>query len=187
MNLRTAILEHAKVEGDIVKVDGFLNHRVDPTIMSNVASTLAAWIEPRRPDLLLTAEASGIPPSAAISQLMGVPYVYAKKYVGPGHRYTFAREVASPTKGTEYRVEVARHVLEAGMRVVIVDDFLSGGRTASALVEIAEEAGCRVKGAAFVIEKAMTGGRDLVESHGIEVFAAATILGIEDGVVSLAD
>lgn len=187
VKLRDAILNEATIDGAIVKVDGFLNHRVDPQVMASVAESIADWFRGRQPDLLLTAEASGIPPTALASQILGIPYIYAKKYVGPGQRYTFAREVSSPTKGTEYRVEVARHVLDPAMRVGIIDDFLSGGRTAAALIEIAEEAGCEVVGAAFAIEKAMGGGRTLVEEHNVEVYSVATILSIVDDIVQLAD
>lgn len=184
MELRRAIEEYATVEGEIVKVDGFLNHRVDPAVIAEVGRRMAGWIGPRDPDLLLTAEASGIPPAAAVGSLLSVPYVYAKKYVGPGHRYTFAREVSSPTKGTEYRVEVARHVLPAGLRVAIVDDFLAGGRTAVALGEIVEEAGCTVLGAAFVIEKGYAPGRSNLEMRGWDVWSLETITSVDGGVVS---
>jgi xanthine phosphoribosyltransferase len=119
--------------------------------------------------------------------VMEIPIVYAKKYLGPGGRYTFSREVASPTKGTEYRVEVARHVLPPGLRVAIVDDFLAGGRTAEALGEIAEEAGCTVLGATFVIEKTFTEGRERLEAHGWTVWSLVQVESLEDGEVRLAD
>ena len=101
--------------------------------------------------------------------------IYAKKYLGPGDRDVFAREVVSPTRGTEYRVEIAKRVLGAGMRVLIIDDFLAGGRTAEALGEIAEEAACTVLGFGFAIEKDFTGGRKRLESHGWRVESLLTI------------
>ncbi len=187
VNLREAIATYGEVKGDLLMVDRFLNHRVDPDVMSAVGRDIAAWLADRLPDILLTAEASGIPPALAASSEMGIPMVYAKKYLGPGERYTFSREVSSPTKGTEYRVEVARRVLDPGLRVAIVDDFLAGGRTAACLGEIAEEAGCEVVGAVFAIEKAFSGGRDLLESHGWDVHALVQIASIENGEVEVAD
>ena len=77
--------------------------------------------------------------------------------------------MVSPTKGTEYRVEVSRRVLGAGHRVLIVDDFLSGGRTAEALGEIAEEAACTVVGFGFAIEKSFQRGRERLANHGWRV------------------
>jgi xanthine phosphoribosyltransferase len=154
--------------------------------MAGVGRELAELLAPLDPSLLLTAEASGIPPALAAGIEMDVPVVYAKKYLGPGGRYTFYREVSSPTKGTEYRVEVARHVLEPGMRIGIVDDFLAGGRTAEALGEIAEEAGCLVLGAAFVIEKTFTEGRARLERHGWPVWSLVRVESLTGGEVRLA-
>ena len=111
--------------------------------------------------------------------------VYAKKFVGLGDRYTFSREVVSPTKGTEYRVEVARRALDPGERVAIVDDFLSGGRTAEALGEITEEAGAEVAGFGFVISKEYTAGRQRLEEHGWQVRALIEVKSLEGGRVVL--
>ncbi len=187
VDLRTAIDSLASVEGPILKVDRFLNHRVEPSLMADVGRQIASLLEPLEPDLLLTAEASGIPPALAAGMVMETPIVYAKKYLGPGGRYTFSREVASPTKGTEYRVEVARHVLPPGLRVAIVDDFLAGGRTAEALGEIAEEAGCSILATIFVIEKTFTEGRQRLEAHGWPVWALVQVESLENGEVRLAD
>lgn len=185
VDLKTALNELTTVEGEIVKVDGFLNHRVLPGIMAEVGQRIADHVAPLSPDLILTAEASGIPPAAAAAARLALPYVYAKKFLGVGNRYSFARDVSSPTKGTEYRVEVARHILEAGLRVVIVDDFLAGGRTAQAMGEIAEEAGCEVLGMVFIIEKGFAPGRALLEQRGWPVFSLETINSVEDGIVHL--
>ena len=130
---------------------------------------------------MLTAEASGIPPALACAGELSVPMVYAKKYLGTGDRYTFAREVTSPTKGTEYRVEVARRVLTPGTRVVVIDDFLSRGRTAEALGEITMEAGCELVGFGFVIEKAWMEGRGRLERHDWSVSSLVTVASLEGG------
>ncbi len=159
---------------------------MEPQVIDTVGTQVAETLRPHKPDLLLTAEASGIPPALVAGIRLGVPVLYAKKYLGPGNRYTFAREVSSPTKGTEYRVEVARHLLEPGLRVVVVDDFLAGGRTAEALGEIAEEAGCSVVGTLFVIEKTFTGGRARLESHGWPVWSLIRIASLRGGEIELA-
>ena len=185
MRLRQAIETRARVEGNLLKVDDFLNHRVDIAILPEIGDEIAKRFAGAAPDLVLTAEASGIPPGIMAAQSLGVPMVYAKKYVGVGERYTFAREVSSPTKGTEYRVEVARRVLSPGLRVAIVDDFLAGGRTAEALGEIVEEAACEVLGFVFVIEKTFTGGRARLEDHGWKVDALVQISSLENGTAVL--
>lgn len=183
MDFLQIVSERARVEGQLIMVDEFLNHRVDPDVMRLIGVSIAEIIEPWNVDLILTAEASGIPPALACGLQANLPVVYAKKYVGPGNRYTFAREVASPTKGTEYRVEVSRRVLKPGTRVAIVDDFLAGGRTAEALGEIATEAGCQPVGFVFAIEKGFTPGRDRLEAHGWQVESLVRVASIDDGKV----
>lgn len=183
--LTSAVLERGRVEGSLLKVDDFLNHRVDPGILYDIGAALAARFD--APDLILTAEASGIPPAAAVALQVGVPFVYAKKFLGPGDRRAFAREVHSPTRGIEYRVEVSRRVLGAGLRVLVVDDFLSGGRTAEALGEIAEEAACEVLGLGFVVEKTLAGGRERLDAHGWHVEALVRIGSLAGGTIELAD
>ena len=185
MDLRAAVQTRARVDGDIIRVDDFLNHRVEPGLLRELGRDVAERIAPLAPDLILTAEASGIPIAIATALELALPVVYPKKYLGPGNRYSYAREVASATKSIEYRVEVFRRVLDPGDRVAIVDDFLSRGRTAQALGEIAEEAGCEVLGFVFAIEKTSFPGRSLLEAHGWQVDAVVRVAGVEDGVVIL--
>jgi xanthine phosphoribosyltransferase len=185
VDLHTAVRERARIEGGLVLVDEFLNHRVEPDVMASVGRALAESFSSMAPDLILTAEASGIPPALACSTAMGLPMVYAKKYLGTGDRYSFAREVTSPTKGVEYRVEVARRVLPPGMRVIIIDDFLARGRTAEALGEISVEAGCELLGFGFAIEKCWQGGRQRLEHHGWLVHSVVAIEAIDGGTLTL--
>lgn len=185
--LRAAILERGRVEGTLLKVDDFLNHRVDPHLIAAVGSDLAARFGASSPEVVLTAEASGIPPALACALSLRVPMVFAKKYLGPGGRDVYSREVYSPTRGMEYRVEVSRHVLTPGERLVVVDDFLAGGRTAEALGEIAEEAGCTLIGLGFAIEKTYQEGRGRLLSHGWRVEALARVASLDGGRVLLHD
>jgi xanthine phosphoribosyltransferase len=187
VDLQTAVSERARIEGNLVLVDDFLNHRVEPDVIESVGQSLAESFAALEPDLILTAEASGIPPALACASALGIPMVYAKKYLGTGDRYSFAREVTSPTKGVEYRVEVARRVLPPGLRLVIVDDFLARGRTAEALGEIATEAGCDVLGFGFAIEKCWQSGRDRLERHGWIVHSVVELVSIEENAAVIRD
>lgn len=187
VDLATTVVGRARIEGELIRVDDFINHRVEPDLMRTIGSALAEAYASRQPDAVLTAEASGIPPAIMCAAELGVPMIYAKKYLGTGDRYAYAREVASPTKGLEYRVEVLRRALTPGDRVLIVDDFLSGGRTAEALGEIAEEAGCEVIGFGFIIEKAYMEGRRRIEKRGWDVVSLVQVASIADGQVRLAE
>ncbi|MEK7252078.1 MAG: xanthine phosphoribosyltransferase [Actinomycetota bacterium] len=180
--LERAVRERGRVEGSLVKVDDFLNHQVDPVLLDLIGQDIAARWSGDRVDLVVTAEASGIPPALTAARSLAVPMVYAKKYPRTtSERPAFVREVASPTKGAEYRVEIARRMLPEGRRVLVVDDFLSGGRTAEALGEIIEEAGCTVVGFAFVIEKSFVDGRARLLDRGWRVDSLLKIASLENG------
>ncbi len=181
--LQRHIAERSLVDGEIVLVDRFLNHRVEPEVMAEIGRGIAQIADPLRPDVIVTAEASGIPPALATSLEMGIPMIYAKKYVVPAARHSFSREVSSATKGFEYSIEIRQRVIDPGQRALVVDDFLAQGRTAVALGEIIEEAGCEMLGAAFAVEKGWTEGRSRIEARGWPVWAVATITSVDGGVV----
>jgi len=185
--LRAAIVRWGRVEGTLLKVDDFLNHRVDPELITVVGGALADRFADADPDLVLTAEASGIAPALACALHLGLPMVFAKKYLGPGSRDVHFREVYSPTRGMEYRVEVFRRALSPGRRVLVIDDFLAGGRTAEALGEIAEEADCTVVGLGFAIEKTFQEGRQRLTAHGWRVDALARVASLDGGRITFAD
>jgi len=185
VDLRTAVAALARVEGSLILVDDFLNHRVDPAVIRSIGAGMAQLLGPHQPTLVLTAEASGIPPALACALELGLPMVYAKKYLAKGERTAHGREVTSPTKGSEYRVEVARRLLAPGLRVAIVDDILAQGRTAEALGEIVEEAESTVVGLAFAIEKCFMSGRERLERHGWPVNAIVQVESIDDGQIRI--
>jgi xanthine phosphoribosyltransferase len=184
--LRSAIAEHGRVEGDLLMVDDFLNHRVDPVLMAAIGSDLASRFSDPKPDLVLTAEASGIAPAFACALHLQIPMVFAKKYPGQGSRLAYSRTVMSPTRKTAYLVEIARRALPPDQRVLVVDDFLSNGHTAEALGEIVEEASCRVAGFGFAIEKSFREGRDRLLRHGWRVESLVRVLSADESGLVLA-
>ena len=128
MDLEGYVAERSSVNGDIVNVDTFINHRVDTVVMAEVGRRVARIAAPLRPDVIVTAEASGICPALLAASELGTPMIYAKKYVLPGPRQAVSREVGSATKGFEYTIEIRRRVvLDPGRRVLVVDDFLARG------------------------------------------------------------
>ena len=183
LDLERFLAERAGVAGDIVNVDTFINHRVDLEVMAEIAGRTAEIAAPLRPDVIVTAEASGIPPALMTAAELRLPVVYAKKYVLAGPRQAVSREVSSATKGFEYTIEIRRRVLEPGLRALVVDDFLAQGRTAAALGEIIEELGCVMLGAVFAVEKAWTGGRTRLEERGWPVWSVIKIASVEGGVI----
>lgn len=176
--LRAAILTSGRVHGELVLVDTFLNHRIDVDLMAEIGTWLAGRFDPV--DAVVTSEASGIAPAYAAATAMGVPVVFAKKRNEPRPE-TLNRQVVSPTKGDRPWLELAPHILDGIGTAVVIDDFLAGGRTALALAEMLEEAGVRVTGFGFAIERAWARGRERLEAAGFRVVAAATVLDVKDG------
>lgn len=182
------IVAEATVENDrILKIDHFLNHRIEPKFMAQLGAALAERLRSYAPDLLLTAEASGIAPALATALALDVPLVYAKKYAPVVEPPALSRLVPSPTKGGEMRLVVAARYLKPGARVAIVDDFLANGKTALALTEIVAEAGAHTVVAGFLVEKCFQHGRDALIERGVPVIALAPVARLEQGRVVMAD
>jgi xanthine phosphoribosyltransferase len=176
------IRQEATVEQDrILKIDHFLNHRIEPDFMAAMGAALAERIRPFAPDLLLTAEASGIAPALATATALGVPLVYAKKYHPVVEPPALSRVIPSPTKGGETRLAVAARYLPPGTRVALIDDFLANGRTALALAEIVSEAGAVVVVAGFLVEKCFQQGRAPLAALGIPIATLAQVERLEGG------
>jgi len=181
------IEREATVENDrILKIDHFLNHRIEPEFMALLDSALAERLQGFRPDLILTAEASGIAPALATSFALGVPLVYAKKYAPVVEPPALSRVVPSPTKGGETRLVVAARYVQPGLRVAIVDDFLANGKTAVALAEIVKDAQAEAVVAGFLVEKLFQGGRAGLVHHNIPLVSLAQAERLEGGRVIMA-
>lgn len=181
------IRQEALVENDrILKIDHFLNHRIEPEFMAQMGQAVAERIVQYAPDLLLTAEASGIAPALAAAFALNIPLVYAKKYSPVVETPALWRLVPSPTKGGNVRLVVAARYLPAGARVAIVDDFLANGKTALALAEIVGDAEAHTVVAAFLVEKLFQHGRAGLEASGVPVIALAQVERLQAGKVVMA-
>lgn len=170
------INEATVVDGRILKIDHFLNHRIEPAFMAAMGQAMADRLAVFRPELILTAEASGIAPALATAAALSVQMLYAKKYapvvVEPP---ALSRVVPSPTKGGYVRLVISGRYLTAGLRVAIVDDFLANGRTALALAEIVADAGCELVAAGFMVEKCFQRGREALVARDIPIATLAQI------------
>lgn len=172
----------ATVIGDqILKIDHFLNHRIEPGFILELGRELARRLSAYQPSTILTAEASGIAPALIVAQTLNVPLVYAKKYAPQVESPFISRVIPSPTKGGETKLVLSQRYISPGARIVIVDDFLSNGRTAVALVEMAREAGAEVLGAGFVVDKRFKLGHESIEALLVPVASLAQVERLECG------
>jgi xanthine phosphoribosyltransferase len=184
--VRRLVAEAQVVNDRILKIDHFLNHRIEPAFMIDLGRALAERLAPFTPDLVLTAEASGIAPGLATATALNIPLVFAKKYSPDVEAPALSRVVPSATRGIAYRLVVSERFLPAGARVALVDDFLANGRTAGALAEIVAEAGAACVAAGFIVEKCFQHGRAGLHARSIPVFALAQVERLAAGRVIMA-
>ncbi len=188
--LKEAILEYGEAIGsDIVKVDSFLNHRIDTHLLFSMGEELANTFREDRPDLVITVEASGIALALMTAQALGdLPVVFAKKGATVVQNADVLQApVYSFTRRRENIIRVDKKYLPEGTRVLIVDDFLADGQACEGMLSLCAQAGCPVVGIGIGIEKGfMPGGKKLRE-RGIKLSSLAIVTAIENGKLLLAD
>ena len=179
--LRERILKEGQNLGNgILKVDGFVNHQVDPGLMDACGKEFARRFASVGATKVLTAEISGIAPALTTALHLGLPVVYARKtkpITMPDQVYlTLA---PSHTKGRTVELIVSPEFLAHDEKVLIIDDFLASGATILGLVRLAEAAGSHVVGVGALIEKSFEGGRAALQALGVQIESLACIVAME--------
>ncbi len=150
--------------GGIIKVDGFLNHQIDPNLIHEIGRTFADRFAGQRITKVMTAESSGIAPALAAGSAIGVPIIYARKKTPltmTGQVYR--AEAPSRTKGGVVPLMVPPDFLGEEDRILIVDDFLATGQTLLAMMDIIDQSGAALAGIGCVIEKVFEEGRARIQ------------------------
>ena len=164
-------------EGNVLKVDNFLNHQCDVALYDHMGAEWARLFAGKRIDKILTIEASGIGIACvAATHFGGVPVVFARKTESKnldGDQYR--TNITSYTKGREYQVIVAKRFLAAGEHVLIIDDFMAMGCAMNGLLQICDEAGVIVEGIGIAIEKGFQPGGDELRRRGYQVESLAIV------------
>lgn len=175
--LKQKILDEGEVyEGNILKVDGFLNHRIDIPFLRSVGKEFHRLFKDCGVNKILTIEASGIAIGALVAEEFGCPLVFAKKTKTKniaGDVYT--SQVESFTHGTTYDILVSKRFLDKNDKVLIVDDFLAIGNALNGLIELVNNSGAELAGCGVVIEKGFQHGGDKLRSQGIKVESLAIV------------
>lgn len=175
--LKERILREGKVlPGNIIKVDGFLNHRIDPRLMQDIADEFARHFDMRQVTLVMTAEASGIALAAICAQRWGLPMVFAKKAKSDNiEGGLYQSDIFSYTYKKKVTLLVSNEWIKPGDKVLIVDDFMANGEAIRGLVDIVKEAGATLVGVGIAVEKGFQGGGDRLRAAGIDVRSLAII------------
>ncbi|MCY8474310.1 MULTISPECIES: xanthine phosphoribosyltransferase [Bacillus] len=184
--LKRKIEEEGVVLSDqVLKVDAFLNHQIDPLLMKKIGDEFAARFEKDGVTKIVTIESSGIAPAVMAGLQMGVPVVFARKHKSLTLTDNLlTSSVYSFTKQTESQIAVSGNHLSDQDRVLIIDDFLANGQAALGLVSIVQQAGASVAGLGIVIEKSFQPGREELVKLGYRVESLARIESLEKGKVS---
>ena len=168
--------------GNVLKVDSFLNHQMDITLMEEIGREFKRRFGHKTITKVMTIESSGIAIAAAVGMAMKVPMVFAKKHKTSNvDGYVYSTVVHSFTHGTDYNVVVSCDYLREGERVLLVDDFLANGNALNGLIDLVEQAGATVVGAACAIEKGFQNGGDQLRAKGYKVESLAIIDSMDGG------
>lgn len=174
--------------GNIVKVDGFLNHRVDTRLLEDIADEFAKYFDTSKITVVLTAEASGIALATICAQKYGVPMLFAKKaksdniegglYQSDIYSYTYKKKVT---------LLVSKEWLSSDDKVLIIDDFMANGEAMRGLCDIVTAAGATLLGIGCAVEKGFQGGGDRLRAAGVNLKSLAIIESVEPGNIVFRD
>ena len=184
--LEDRILRDGRVlPGGILKVDGFLNHQIDPALLYDMALEFKRLYANEGVNKILTIEASGIALASLAGYVFGCPLLFAKKSKTRNiSDAVYAVEVESFTHGNTNTVVVSREYLGVGDRVLIVDDFLATGAALRGLRALCRQAGATVVGAGIAVEKVFQDGGNALRAEGLRVESLARIAAMSDNSLS---
>lgn len=168
------------LEGGVLKVDGFINHQMDPVLMRSMAEELVRRFKDEKIDKILTIEASGIAPAIMVGYLLNVPVIFAKKKKPNTMKEMLTTQVYSFTKRRYYDICVSQEFLGADDSVLFIDDFLANGNAAKGIIDLVGQSGARLVGMGFLIEKAFQHGGDYLREKGFHVESLAIIDSLDD-------
>ncbi len=180
--LKQAILEQGIVIGeDVLKVDSFLNHQIDPQLMSEIGEEFVRLFGDRGITKVVTIEVSGIAPAIFVGFFLSVPVVFAKKSKSLTlDDDVYTSHVMSFTKRKEYRITVEKKYITDQDTILLIDDFLAVGQALNGLIDIVRQAGAKLAGCGIVIEKGYLRGGDLLREQGVCVQSLAIIDSMAD-------
>ena len=175
--LKERIRQEGKVlPGGIIKVDGFLNHRVDCVFLGKLADEFSRIFDPAGVDLILTAEASGIALASVCAFKWGKPMLFAKKAKSDNIEGGLLKsEIMSYTYQKKVTLILAKQWLSPGTRVLIIDDFMARGEAVRGLCELVRQAQAALVGVGVAVEKGFQGGGDQLRAEGVNYHALAVI------------
>lgn len=168
------------LNSDVLKVDSFLNHQIDPNLMMELAKDFVQHFKDKHITKVCTIETSGIAPSLMLGYLLQVPVVFFKKHSSKiVSNEVYHTTIHSFTKDTDYKITCAHAYLHHDDHVLFIDDFMANGEACIGGIDIIKQAGAHVEGIGIVIEKAFQQGHEKVVALGYDVYAQARIQSLD--------
>lgn len=167
-------------EGNVLKVDSFLNHQMDIELFREMAREWKRLFAEKPINKILTIEASGIGIAAIVASELGVPVVFAKKSMSINlDADNYETKIQSFTHKKIYNVIVSKKFLGPQDHLLVIDDFLANGCALLGLLDLAHEAGASVEGIGIAVEKGFQQGGALIRSRGIQLESLAIVEGMD--------
>lgn len=163
-------------EGNVLKVDSFLNHQIDISLLEQIGAELKKRFANKEVTKILTIEASGIGIACIVARYFNVPVLFAKKSQSvniDGDKYS--ADVYSYTHKCMNHVFVSKKYLSKDEKVLIIDDFLANGAALLGLTEIVHQAGAEVAGIGIAIEKGFQDGGKIIRGKGFQLESIAIV------------
>lgn len=178
------LAEGIVLSDEVLKVDSFLNHQIDPAMMQLIGQEFARLFKDAGITKIITIEASGIAPAVMAGLELGVPVIFARKYQSLTLKDDLYRsKVFSFTKQIESTIAISNKHISSTDKVLVIDDFLANGQAALGLADLIHQAQAEVVGIGIVIEKSFQPGRDLLLEKGYRVESLARVKSLVNGTV----
>ena len=183
--LEDMILERGiAVNEDILKVDSFVNHQVDPELMKNIGDEFAEHFKGQGITKVATIESSGIAQALMTALALNVPMLILKKQPSKIlNQDLYQTVVTSYTKGTSYELTLSKNFISENDHVLIIDDFLANGEAATGAIRLIRKAHATIAGVGILIEKSFQPGYEKLTEQGIDVYSLARIAKLGEGVI----
>lgn len=176
--------EGIAVNQHILKVDGFINHQVDPVLMQEMGNEIAAHFKSKGVTKVATIESSGIAPAMMTALALGVPLIILKKQPSKIlNQDLYQTVVTSYTKGTNYELTLSQKFISENDHILIVDDFLSNGEAATGAIRLIRKAHATIAGIGILVEKSFQPGHEKLAEQGVEVYSLARIAKLDENLV----
>lgn len=172
------------LNGNVLKVDSFLNHAIDIDMTEAMAKEFANHFKESGITKIITVESGGIPAGYATARLLNVPMVFVKKTKPSTMKNPITSKVFSYTKQTSYTICVEKHTLSNADRILFIDDFLANGEAFKGVEDLVNQSGAKLIGAGICIDKTYQKGHDYILEKGYDLYSLAPISSLENGKIT---